>query len=312
MVSGTFNCTYAKQIDLVDYLSSLGYQPTKIRNNDHWYLSPLRDEKEPSFKVNRKMNMWYDHGLGIGGDLIDFGKLCHKCSVKELLTKLENQSNGIISFHQQPAGEKKDIHITEGKITVMDNREISSLLLIKYLHERNISLTIANRFCSEVDFDLYRKKHTAIGFKNNSGGYELRNGYFKGSSSPKDITLVSDPRTEGLSVFEGFFNFLSFQAQKFSDKNLLHNLPEMQGNFLVLNSLSFFERSRDLMENHSSIHLYLDRDNSGLKNTKQAIEWSKRYIDESIRYEQYKDLNEYLIGSKEMGLKEGRGLKPRF
>ena len=54
----------AKQIDIVDYLAKAGHQPVKIRNNDYWYLSPLRDEKNASFKVNRKMNRWYDHGLG--------------------------------------------------------------------------------------------------------------------------------------------------------------------------------------------------------------------------------------------------------
>jgi len=40
------NCDEANQIDLVDYLYSLGYQPEKIKNNDYWYLSPLREEKE--------------------------------------------------------------------------------------------------------------------------------------------------------------------------------------------------------------------------------------------------------------------------
>ena len=306
-----FSCAVAKQIDIVDYLATLGHKPTKIRNYDYWYLSPLRNEKEPSFKVNRKMNVWYDHGLGVGGDLIDFGKLYHKCTVKELLHRLENDRGSLFSFNQQPAGEKKDAQADEGKITVMDSREVRSLSLIKYLHERKISLAIANRFCSEVDFDLYGKKYTAIGFKNDSSGYELRNNYFKGSSSPKDVTTIKNGG-ENLCVFEGFFNFLSFQAQKISNKNLLHDLPKMQGSFLILNSLSFFDRSRDLMENHSSIHLYLDRDNSGLKNTKKALGWSEKYIDESIRYKQYKDLNEYLIASKEMGLKEGRGLKPRF
>jgi len=38
-------CRGAKQIDLVDYLASLGYQPQKVKNQDYWYLSPLRDEK---------------------------------------------------------------------------------------------------------------------------------------------------------------------------------------------------------------------------------------------------------------------------
>ena len=36
---------------MIDYLSKLGYQPAKIKNNDYWYLSPLREERTPSFKV---------------------------------------------------------------------------------------------------------------------------------------------------------------------------------------------------------------------------------------------------------------------
>jgi DNA primase len=45
------NCEQANQIDLVDYLHSLGYEPSKIRREDYWYLSPLRNEKEASFKI---------------------------------------------------------------------------------------------------------------------------------------------------------------------------------------------------------------------------------------------------------------------
>lgn len=40
-----------KRIDLVDYLDTLGIRPQKIRNSDYWYLSPLRQEKTPSFKT---------------------------------------------------------------------------------------------------------------------------------------------------------------------------------------------------------------------------------------------------------------------
>ena len=56
----------AKQINMLDYLTALGHHPEKIRNKDYWYLSPLREEKTPSFKVNRSLNAWYDHGIGKG------------------------------------------------------------------------------------------------------------------------------------------------------------------------------------------------------------------------------------------------------
>ncbi len=304
-------CKQAREIDLVDYLASIGHEPSKIRNNDYWYLSPLRNEKEPSFKVNRRMNVWYDHGLGKGGDLIEFGKLFYKCSVKELLEKLSDKNNISISFHPHVAGEKKKVSGDDGKIMVTDSRIISDPSLRKYLHERNIALTVANRFCSEVDFELYNKKHTAIGFKNDGGGYELRSNYFKGSSSPKDITLIKNS-DKSLHVFEGFFDFLSFQSIQLGVKKLLLPLPKIQSNFLILNSVSFFERSRDLMEKHNDIHLYLDRDTSGIKNTKLALSWSEKYHDESIKYSKCKDLNEYLIASREEEIKQSRNISRRL
>jgi hypothetical protein len=93
----------AKQIDLVDYLAALGHYPKKARNNYYWFLSPLREEKTPSFKVNRNINAWYDHGIGKGGDLVDFGILYFKCSVSNFLKHLSEYQNPSISlFHQPP------------------------------------------------------------------------------------------------------------------------------------------------------------------------------------------------------------------
>ncbi|SKC18682.1 hypothetical protein SAMN05660293_05354 [Dyadobacter psychrophilus] len=52
-----------KEIDMVDYLSALGHEPVHIRNSDHWYHSPLREESTPSFKINRSLNRWFDFGV---------------------------------------------------------------------------------------------------------------------------------------------------------------------------------------------------------------------------------------------------------
>lgn len=300
-------CAQAKQIDLVSYLASLGYHPEKIRNNDYWYLSPLRNERTASFKVDRKLNLWYDHGGGNGGDLIDFGTQYYRCGISEFLNRVsQNQPEQFLSFHPPSlpgdkyfAGEKKE----ESKIIVLETRPISDPLLLSYLQKRSIPLDIARGFCTEVDFTLYGKKHTAIGFQNNAGGYELRSEYFKGSSAPKDITLI-DNKTDDLTVFEGFFNFLSFQT-------INRNLQAPLTNCLVLNSLSFFERSRALMENYKQIHLILDRDNAGMAQTKQALQWSSKYIDRSDYYSQHKDLNDWLK-QKERKPKQVKGFRRRL
>jgi hypothetical protein len=310
-----FMCADAKQLDLVDYLASLGYEPKKVRNQDYWYLSPFHDEKTPSFKVNRGLNVWYDHSMGKGGDLVEFGTQYHNCSVSELLARLSQYRPGQPLFFQQPslsstlspaqvsiAGEKKES--PDSKIVILNARPLQDQTLLEYVEKRGIPPEIAQRSCREVDFLLYGKQYTVIGFPNRAGGYELRNEHFKGSSAPKDISFI-DNRTEQIAVFEGFFNYLSFQV---INKNKQAPLT----NCLVLNSLSFFEKSRPLMEKYKTVHLILDRDTAGMNHTKQALQWDRdKYIDRSDFYQGRKDLNEWLIHrhhSQEVSQRIGRRL----
>ena len=62
---------------------------------------------------------------------------------------------------------------------------------------------MGDRYCYEVSFTNSDNKKTykAIGFKNNAGGFELRNEYFKGSSSPKYVTYF-DNNAKSIAVFE--------------------------------------------------------------------------------------------------------------
>ncbi|WP_245542621.1 toprim domain-containing protein [Segetibacter koreensis] len=166
-------------------------------------------------------------------------------------------------------------------------KPITNPVLCRYLTERKIPVEIAEKYCKEVYFDLNGRRNLAIGFENKSGGFELRNSLFKGGSSPKDITQISSDGAKEVAVFEGFFSFLSYQA-------LPQNNPELT-NFLILNSLSFFEKSRQMMEQHDKINLYLDRDEAGIKNTEVGLKWDAKYIDKSHLYKNCKDLNDYLV-----------------
>lgn len=60
-----------------------------------------------------------------------------------------------------------------------------------------------------MTYELDVKEYYGIGFKNDSGGYEIRNPYIKTSSAPKDIKTITNNAKEAV-VFEGFFDFLSF------------------------------------------------------------------------------------------------------
>ena len=60
----------AKQIRIADFLYSLGHSPVKQQGINLWYKSPLREETEPSFKINTERNQWYDFAIGKGGNII--------------------------------------------------------------------------------------------------------------------------------------------------------------------------------------------------------------------------------------------------
>ncbi len=314
MATRNISIAEVKRIDMVEYLERLGYKPTKIRNNDYWYLSPLRDERTPSFKINRIKNVWYDHAIGKGGTVVDFGKLYYQCTVKDLLSKLENEKGIIVSFHPPKnlvAGERKELSNQPGKITIVSSAEINNQTLRNYLQSRQIPLEIARQFCREIRFELYGKKHLAIGFQNPGGGYELRNYYFKGSSTPKEPRLIQQKDASGLAVFEGFFSFLSYMTlQHIKERNIVE-LPKLHADSLVLNSLSFFEKSRELMEKYNTVYLFLDRDKMGISKTEQALKWSGKYLDQSKHYSKFKDLNECLVKSvtPELKQKKSRGMR---
>lgn len=229
------------------------------------------------------MNRWYDFGDGKGGNLVDFGIRFHQCSVVDFLRKI----NTSFSFHQQKVQTNNEDDNTK-KIKIICEKEISSLVLLRYLHKRRIPVDLAVRYCRQIDYELYGKTYYAIGFKNNAGGYELRNEKFKASSSPKDITIIKNC-ADKLTVFEGFFNFLSYQA--------IHQKQEQpKSNFLILNSASFFQKNLSLMQTYKAVHLYLDRDTTGQKCIQKALEIDKqKFSDESVLYRGYKDLNDWIM-----------------
>ncbi|WP_448700578.1 hypothetical protein ACFGVR_01280 [Mucilaginibacter sp. AW1-3] len=200
-----------RDLDLVNYLASLGFEPAKPTRNgvDFYYLSPLRIEAEPSFHVNRKLNKWYDHGLGQGGNLIDLGMQFYGCTLKEFLEKINGGYPGLLPADLIPF-DRRDLPETGNKIRVTKAVPLFAYPLINYLHERHIPLSVAERYCCEVHYEMDGHNYYGIGFKNNAGGYEIRNAYVKQSSAPKDITTLGEGNREA-HVFEGFMDLLSWR-----------------------------------------------------------------------------------------------------
>lgn len=301
MDSSVILCRQINELDLVDFLERLGFTPNKIRGNDYWYLSPLREEKTASFKVNRAKNVWYDHGTGQGGGVVDFLTKFWNCGVGEVIQRFSRMGAGYKHPDHWPGPrqdvEKKTLQNEGGKIIIRSQSQLSDPALIRYLKSREIPLQIARQYCCQVVFELYEKRQMTIGFKNEAGGFELRSAHFKGSSSPKRPVLLQNEAggsAKELTVLEGFFSFLSLKTLENSHPDLVQKITDNRADYLILNSLAFFEKSRGQMEEYKTINLLLDRDKMGLATTGKALTWSPKYRDKSGLYEQHKDLNDFL------------------
>jgi Toprim-like len=275
----------AKKFPIVDYLTVLGIEPAKIRGTDYWYHSPFRDERTASFKVNTKSNVWFDHGTGSGGTLLDLGAALHQCTLSEFLMKLSEGNHGL-SPHQPLSTPIAP----ENKLEVLSAGTLSNPDLIYYLKKRGIDQDTANQHCKEVEFRIGTRSYSAIGFPNNSGAYELRNNWFKGSSSPKDVLFINKQSSK-LCVLEGFMDFLSLQRINNPELKLLAT----DSNFLVLNSLSLLNRSIPIIKSHDSVSLFLDNDRAATDAKMKLTENGMSFRDAGPLYGKHKDLNEYLI-----------------
>ena len=65
-------------IDIVEFLSQ--YTELEEKNGEWWGLSPLKDEKTPSFSVRQNPPVFYDYSSGVGGSVLTFVKFYHRCS----------------------------------------------------------------------------------------------------------------------------------------------------------------------------------------------------------------------------------------
>jgi hypothetical protein len=113
------------------------------------------------------LNVWFDHGTGNGGNIIDFGINYHKCSVSEFLDRLAGVGGrpALSMFRVLPspdiagskaaADEKKDD--TAGRISVVNVHPLSEMALLQYLGQRHIRVEVARQFCHEVEFRYTRK-----------------------------------------------------------------------------------------------------------------------------------------------------------
>ena len=293
-----------KRYPIVEYLERKGIKPVRRTPAYALYRSPFREDTHPSFKVDTEKNLWIDYAEGKGGSIIDLCMRLKGCTLSEAIRILGQNAPDIthVPRRESVQGSSKQESIRQAVSTSGVRRliEVSDTLpphLLKYLEEdRCINLEKAMPFLRCISYEVRGLHYQAIGFANQSGGYELRdNGSFKGTIAPKDITPIfidklrdkDADKIQPVCVFEGFMDFLSLLSMKEGVMSVC----------LVMNSVSNVARAiRYLNDRHlTHIRAFLDNDDAGKRATNDFIRAGFKVEDMSVHYRNFKDLNEYHV-----------------
>ena len=275
-----------REIPIADFLNAMGVRPAKQRGQVLWYSAPYRTERTPSFKVDTTKNVWFDFGTGKGGDIFDLAGAFIGSEDFLLRAAFIAKSGACpLPVMERPQRNK------EGELAFEDIwvRSLQDSKLLGYLEERGIDAHVAIPNCEEIRYRVHGKRYYAIGFRNRSGGMELRNRFFKGCIPPKDISLKCNV-ADVCAVFEGFMDYLSAMQ-----------LGIIASDWLVLNSVSNVEKAVKVLQGYERIECYLDNDEAGQRAFQKLRDsFGDKVIDRSSLYADHKDLNDYLLSQRQV------------
>ena len=246
-----------KDINIREFLKQKGILPKKEYGYYGMYNCPFREDRNASFKVDYRKNVWHDFGTSEGGSIIDLVMKMESCSFHEAANMLERKyADAQISKY---ADNTFSFHGDSPLITIQKIIPITHPRLITWIRERKIDLDLANRYCREIHYRNRDKEYFSIGFKNDKDGYELSSPpNFKGCIPPKEITTFRNESNTCL-VFEGFWDFLSYLT--------IQKIARTKHDVSVLNSVANVQKAMDFLKSHKEIYTYLDNDDAGRKAT---------------------------------------------
>lgn len=291
------NIEQAKTIQLYNLLVKMGYDPVSNNGNEYFFLSPWREEKIASFRLNIEKNLYFDFGENEGGDIVTFGcrylQSCGKpCTKSDSLKWLGEQENFTILSKSPNLKKSKP----KAKMILREVSKISNDALINYLTRRGISIEAAKAHLKELRIYFPENNSTmfVLGFKNDDRGYELRNQTFKGTFPPKGITFIRGtiPKPPNIHIFEGIMDYLTFLT-RLGKINLTDDT-------IILNSTNNVSKVKPYiyLYEYEDLRSWMDNDKAGRKARKAldemvANENGLNHLPMNALYKGYSDFNEF-------------------
>jgi len=270
------------RIDLVDFLSTIGIEPKRIKAHLFYYISPLagHPQHRATFIVNRGLNCWRETTTRQTGTLADLAVQLYNCTIGELTAILRSALPPVL---QSAAVAIKN---TPPAITIERTHPIRSTYLENFLWERRIPLDVAREYCIEAWYSRGNKTYAALALPNDDGGFELFDRYQMNRIPPSGPTYIRHGSIS-LAVFRyapdllTYVSLISVPASRISD-------------LLVLNGPVAFPVVQAILAGYRESHLFLPNDAAGILFSKQAIRALPQCQDHRGMYAGYPCLNDWV------------------
>ena len=308
-----------KSVSILQWMRANGYGEGIRKGRNFFFLSPLRQERTPSFSVNPDKNLWYDFGSSNrnGGNIINLvEQLNPSWTEHQVLSYLERQirernlafSEDYNARFREEEELQRWIEVKRAEREERLNQEtvvekvipLSHPVLHDYVIERHIDFSIAQKYCKEVHYSLRGKRYYAIAFMNIADGMEARNKLNKRCIGKKSISAIYSmgAHQKQCCVFEGFFDMLSYATIEIwmPDSGICIGQP---CDYYVLNGVGEVKQLIPFLKEYDSVHCFLDNDDAGKTATRSIVRaYPNKAVDQSHRYRGFNDLNDFLAATK--------------
>jgi hypothetical protein len=282
------NSTQAKKVPILFIANKLGLEFEKSLGTKYFFKSPQAAQKTGSLRCDIEKNLFIDYLNNRGGATIELVMYCLNCdfvTALKLIESIDTTQNIVNLPIYKPYSQLSTSNLS---IEILKVKELSNKALIDYLIGRNINTDLVKNSVYEVYYETQNKKYFAVGFKNILGCFELRNKYFKGSSS-KAISFI-DNHSENLLVFEGFIDYLSYLTY--------NNSNAANFDIIVLNGVGQLHSIAPYLCKYNAIGAYLDNDIAGLSCYNELKEYCTNEMIKctnlSVKFAPCKDFNDFL------------------
>lgn len=270
------NSKQIKEISIREVMESFSLFPERDNSITGFYLTIDREEKDPNLLVNFEQNLAIDFKSANSFNVVSIVQTIKKCTEGEALTYLEIVHSNFLK--KSPKMLKDQVSNT---FKIIDKKDNIHLLNLQFIV--NLKVNINCNLFSEIWFEDGPKKYYGIAFKNNSGGYEIRNKYMNICLQKKDITTIKNGAKK-LLVFIDYPDFLTY-------KFLFNNEEPEHLDYLILNSHLMIYKIKNEVVNYDEIVLYFDNDLYGDIATERVKSFSKKVADGRDLYSDLVSIN---------------------